>query len=73
MVNVSETQPDILDQIHLDLAAESDYDKNVLTYRDPIHDIVFGHDFIAQEVMKYDLSFDGCCNCSQISKHFQDL
>ena len=75
MVHISEVpdQPNILDQIHLDLDKEKDFDMNVLTFKDPVKDIVFGHNFIAQEIAKYDLSFDGCGNCSQVMRHFQDL
>ena len=73
MVNVKQDQPDLLDQVQIDLDSEDDYDKHVLTFKDPMHDIVFGHDFIAQEVNKYNLSFDGCSNCSQFMRHFSDL
>ena len=71
--DINPDQPSILDHIEIDLDNEHDYDKNVLSFKDPVRDIVFSHDFIAQEVQKYNLSFDGCGNCSQFMKHFSDL
>ena len=78
MVNIKEiddnqTQGNILDKIDINLDTEQDFDKHVFSHRDPIKDIVFSHSFIEKEVSKYDLSFDGCANCSVVSKHFQDL
>ena len=72
-LGASEDHPNILDQIHLNLEEEKDYDKNVCTFKDPIKDIVFDHEFVAQEISKYDLSFDGCANCNQVMRHFEDM
>ena len=68
----NDDKPNILDQIHLDLDNEKYYDENIFTYRDPMKDILFDHDFIESEITKYNLSFDGCSNCNQMMKHFSD-
>ena len=63
----------ILDKIYFDnFDSEKDFDSQVLSYRDPVKDILFNHDFIATEINKFGLSFDGCSNWSQIMKHFAD-
>ena len=61
--DINPDQPSILDHIEIDLNNEHDYDKDVLSFKDPVRDIVFSHDFIAQKEQKYNLSFDGCGNC----------
>ena len=72
-LGVTKDHPNILDQIHLNLEDEKDYDTNDLTFKDPIKDIVFDHEFVVQEIAKYDLSFDGCSNCNQVMRHFEDM
>ena len=70
------TAPDdklnILDQIHLNLDDDKDYDKDICSYHDPMKDILFNHDFVASEVSKYDLLFNNCVNCNQVMNHFSD-
>ena len=76
MVKLSETsshQANILDKIYIDnLESEKDFTNHSVSYRDPVKDILFDHDFIANKINKFRLVFDGCHNCNQVMKHFSD-
>jgi len=75
MVRVKEVEQnnDILKQINIDLNTETDFDPDIFTHKNPIKDIQFTHQFMEQEICKFNLPIDTCPNCSKISRHFQNL
>ena len=55
------SRPSILTPIYLDeLNSYKDSGQQIITYQDPVCDIVFSHQFIAKEVEKFGLLVDSC-------------
>ena len=66
-----QNQSNILEPVFLD-NIEHDPKSHTVTFQHPEHDIAFSHAFIASEIQKIGLVYDGCIQCSQLAKHFID-